>query len=196
MVRQMPTTRSSNRPDRDSSLLLVVDIQTRLAPHVLDHEALLARVHALISAAELFGIPTRATEHCPEQIGPVVTALRSRFADDHVFVKTRFGACDHEAFVAMLRASGRTHVVVAGMEAHVCVMQTVLGLIAHGFTATAVQDAIGSRSERQQDRSLALARMHDAGTLLAGTETVLFEWIGAGDDPRFRTLLPAIKALP
>src|SRR5947208_2454612 len=75
---------------RDRSLLLIVDVQTRLAPHVLHHEALLARVDALMQAADLLAIPRRLTEHCPEQIGPVVPALRDGFREEHIFVKTRF----------------------------------------------------------------------------------------------------------
>lgn len=184
------------RLDRDKSLLLVVDIQARLAPHVQDVEQIVKRTRALIDAAEHLGIPARLTEHCPEQIGAVIPELRARFADSNVFVKTRFGAADHAEFVAMLHATGRTQVVVAGMEAHVCVLQTVLGVLAQGFGVTAVADAIGSRRTRQEDRKLALARMHDAGATLAGTETVLFEWIGGGNDPAFRSLLGTIKALP
>lgn len=183
------------RLDRDRSQLLVIDVQERLAPHVADGEALVARCEALIAAADRFGIPKALTEHCPAQIGRVIPRLRGRFGDAEIFVKTRFGATDHPAFAAVLDAS-RDQVVVAGMEAHVCVMQTVLGLAGAGKRVFLVEDAVGSRGVRQQDRRLALDRMRAAGCVLVGTETVLFEWTGGGDDPAFRETLARVKALP
>ena len=183
------------RANRDDSLLLVIDIQSRLAPHIAGHEELIRRTDALLDAAELFGVPTLLTEHCPDQIGPVIEPMRSRFAAGEIFVKTRFGAADHPEFVDLVRASRRRHVIVTGMGAHVCVMQTALGLRGYGLGVTIVADAVGSREVRQYDRELALRRMQQAGCELAGTETVLFEWTGSGIDPNFRALLGIVKAL-
>jgi nicotinamidase-related amidase len=183
------------RLDRDHSLLLAIDVQERLAPHVLAHEALIARIEALTEAAHRFGIPAFLTEHCPAQIGPAVARLRSRFDPDRIFQKTRFGAVDHPAFEAMLRSTGCNQIVVAGMEAHVCVMQTTLGLVAKGFELFVVGDAVGSREARQADRQFALDRLRDAGCTLVGTETVLFEWTRAGDDAAFRDVLALVKSL-
>jgi nicotinamidase-related amidase len=183
------------RLDRDRSLLLAIDVQERLAPHVLAQEALIARIEALTEAAHRYRIPAFLTEHCPAQIGPVVARLRSRFDADHIFRKTRFGAVDHPAFEAMLRSTGRKQIVVAGMEAHVCVMQTTLGLVAKGFDLFVVGDAVGSREARQADRQFALDRLRDAGCTLVGTETVLFEWTRAGDDAAFRDVLALVKSL-
>jgi nicotinamidase-related amidase len=183
------------RLDRDRSLLLVVDVQERLVPHVAGGDALVARCEALIEGAAAFGIPKALTEHCPGQIGPVIPRLRARFAEGEIFVKTRFGATDHPEFAAKLPA-GRDQVVVAGIEAHVCVMQTVLGLVAAGRQVFLVEDAVGSRGARGEDRRLATERMRAAGCILAGTETVLFEWTRAGDDAGFRSTLALVKALP
>jgi nicotinamidase-related amidase len=179
---------------RDDSLLLVIDIQRKLAPAIEGHEKVLARTEALVTAAELFGIPKLITEHCPQQIGPLVEPLRSRFASDEIFEKTAFSATDHPQFVERVRATGRRQVVMTGMEAHVCVMQAALGLRAEGFAVCIVVDAAGSRAAARLDRDLALSRMADAGCLLAGTETVLFEWTGTGTDPNFRAILPLVKA--
>ncbi|MEP6657817.1 MAG: isochorismatase family protein [Betaproteobacteria bacterium] len=196
----MTTTRRGEmgnaRLARHGSLLLAVDIQERLAPHVEGSEALIERTRALMTAARRFGIACRLTEHCATQIGPVVAAVREGFTPDEIFNKTLFGATDHPAFVALLRATGAEHIVVAGMEAHVCVMQTVLGLLDEGFRVTAVADAIGARRARQADRQWALERMRAAGAILAGTETVLFEWTHSGNDPGFRAILQLVKNLP
>lgn len=181
---------------RDDSVLLVVDVQARLAPHVADHEALIARALTLVRAARRLGVPCRLTEHCPGDLGAVVPQVREAFEPGEIFVKTAFGAVRHDAFPAMLRSTGRSHVVIAGMEAHVCVMQTALGLLQHAFGVTVVVDAVGSRPVRQADRVLALERMRASGAVLSGTETVLFEWLQRGDAPGFREILGDIKALP
>jgi nicotinamidase-related amidase len=200
----VPATASARRPggaetrrlDRTRSLLLIVDIQERLAPHILHGDALIARSAALLAAARRFAIPAIVTEHCPGQIGGIVAGLRRQFAAGEIFEKTRFGAADHPGFVARLEAQGRTQIVVAGMEAHVCVLQTVLGLAALGYAVTLAGDAIGSRAARQDDWRYALERMRRTGAVIAGTETVLFEWTYAGDDEAFRDILAIVKALP
>jgi len=183
------------RIQRDHSLLLVIDIQAKLAPHIAGHEQLIRRTDALLDAADLFGIPKLLTEHCPGQIGPVIEPMRSRFGSREVFQKTHFGAADHPEFVERVQAAGRRQVVITGMEAHVCVLQTALALRQQGLEVVVVADAVGSRAPRQGDRELALRRMEHAGCTLAGTETVLYEWAGGGSDPRFRAILNIVKSL-
>ena len=183
------------RLDRDRSQLLIIDVQEKLAPHVEGSEALIARCEALIVAAKTLGIPRMLTEHCPAQIGLVVPRLRSCFADGEIFVKSYFAAPDHAEFASRL-VQGRDQIVVAGMEAHVCVMQTVLGLAANGFEMFVVADAVGSRGARQDDRRYALERMDAAGCTLVGTETAVFEWTRSGNDPAFKTSLGIVKNLP
>ena len=172
-----------------------MDVQERLAPHVDGREALIARCEALVEAATAFGIPKLLTEHCPAQIGKVLPRLRSRFAADEIFVKTHFAATDHAQFASRLQ-HGRRQVVIAGMEAHVCVMQTALGLVGRGFSVFVAGDAVGSRVARLEDRGYALQRLREAGCTLAGTETLLFEWARSGDDTAFRDTLRMVKQLP
>lgn len=191
-----PEGRAFARLDRERSLLLVVDVQERLAPHVHGHEALIVRTEALMTAAGRFAIPRFATEHLADRVGRTIPRLRDRFAPGAIFAKSRFGALDHADFAAMLVATGRSQVVVCGMETHVCVMQTALGLASAGYGVFVVGDAAGSRPGRQDDRRWALERMRDAGCIVAGAETVLFEWAGSGDDPAFREVLALVKALP
>ena len=189
-------TAAAGRIDRATSLLLVVDIQERLAPHIADGDGLIARARALLQAARRLDIPSIATEHCAQQIGPLVAEVRSLLDADRVFAKTRFGATDHPEFRALLSRAARPQVVVAGMEAHVCVMQTALGVASLGYEVFVAGDAVGSRGDRRVDRDLALARLRAAGCTIAGTETILFEWTGSGDDAAFRDILALVKALP
>ena len=180
---------------RDDSVLLVIDIQRKLAPHIAGHEDLIRRTEALLRAAALFGIPRLLTEHCPGQIGTVVEPLRSQFAADEIFEKTAFGAADQPAFVERVQRTQRRQIVVTGMEAHVCVLQAALGLQQQGYRVFIVADAVGSRGARQLDRELALRRMEQAGCVLATTETVLFEWAQQGTDARLRDVLALVKSL-
>ena len=184
------------RIDRATSALLVVDIQARLVPHIADHAALVDRTCALLDAAQRLGVPYIATEHCAAQIGPLVPPIADRLDRDRIFAKTRFCATDHPDFRALLSRTARPQIVVAGMEAHVCVMQTALGIVGLGYDVFIVGDAVGSRAGRQSDRELAIARMRGAGCAIAGTETVLFEWTGGGDDAAFGDVLKLVKALP
>jgi len=186
----------AGRLDRDRCVLLVVDIQERLAPHVHDHAGVIARSEALLAAARRFRIPCLATEHCAAQIGLLIPQLRERFAAGEIFAKTCFGATGHPEFATLVHEHGRAQIVVAGMEAHVCVLQTALGLAAAGYDVLVAGDAVGSRAARQVDREFALERLRRAGCTVAGTETVLFEWTRAGDDPAFRDVLALVKRLP
>ncbi len=183
------------RLKRDDSVLLVIDIQQKLAPHIAGHHEIIRRTDALMRAAALFGVPRLLTEHCPNQIGAVIEPLRSQFEPGEIFEKTAFGATDHPEFVERVCATGRRQVVMTGMEAHVCVLQAALGLQQHGLQVFVVADAIGSRGVRAFDRELALRRMEQAGCALTTTETVLFEWTQRGIDERFRDVLAIVKSL-
>jgi len=184
------------RIDRATSALLVVDIQARLVAHVADHSALVDRTCSLLDAARRLDVPCIATEHCAQQIGPLVAPIGGRLDAERTFAKTRFGATDHAEFRALLSRTARSQIVIAGMEAHVCVMQTALGIVSLGYDVFIVGDAVGSRADRRGDRDFVLARLRAAGCAIVGTETVLFEWTGSGDDPAFRDVLTLVKALP
>ena len=181
---------------RGDSLLLVVDVQERLAPAIADRDAILARMLALVSFAARVGVPVLATEHAPERIGPLVAPLRERLAPEAILHKTRFCAADEPAFSSWLATRRRDTIVLAGMETHVCVMQTALELRRLGHAVAVAADATGSRAARLQERRWALERMRAAGCAMAGTETILFEWTGGADDPAFREALALVKSLP
>lgn len=181
------------RLDRGSSFLLVVDVQEKLAPHVEGHERLIARAAALVRAARLLGVPVVASEHCPDRIGRTVPVLRSLVGEDGVVGKVHFSCADEAGCLARFNALGRRQVVIAGIEAHVCVMQTALGLRERGYEPFLVEDAVGSR--RAEDRAAALRRLAAAGCSSATTEMAIFEWLHRADDARFREALQVVKGL-
>lgn len=167
--------------------LAVIDVQARLVPAIAGNAALLANVRRLIEAAGLLGLPVCATEQNPAGLGPSVPDLLP--PEVPVFEKATFDSTHVEAFADWCAA--RSGIVVCGMEAHVCLLQTVLGLMASKQPVFVVRDAVGSR--KTSDRDAAIARMRAAGAALVTTEMVLFEWLGSSDHPRFREVLRLVK---
>jgi len=177
---------------RHASLLLLIDPQVRLMPAIQDGEALAMRFTRLIEAARLLGVPVLATEHCPRAIGPLLACIRDRLAPEDIVEKRHFNAWAEPAFRAALGATARRQIVMAGVEAHVCVAQTALALAQAGHKVFCVVDAVGSR--RDQDRQAALARFTQAGIVPVTLEAVLFEWLESADHPAFKPVLEIIKA--
>jgi len=177
--------------DRNDCFLLVVDVQERLAPAVLEREQVIANAGRLVRAATRLQIPVLMTEHCAAKIGPVVPGLRDLVPEDAVLPKAYFAAAREPACAARFSKLQRSQCVVAGMETHVCVLQTAITLKAAGYHPRVVGDAVSSR--RASDKEMALERLRDAGIGLVTTEMVIFEWLERGDDLAFGDLLPLIK---
>ncbi len=174
--------------DRDASTLLIVDFQVRLMPAIEDGMAAVANARRLLQAAGLLGVPILFTEQNAGGLGPSVAGLAT-YAVGNVAHKMSFDACREAGFLE--RLGERRSVVVAGCETHVCVMQTVLGLIDAGRQVYLVRDAVGSR--RAESKETAIRRMERHGTDIVTTEMVLFEWLGSAGHPRFREVLALVK---
>jgi len=171
------------------SMVLLVDMQAGLLPAIAASEALVARVHRLLSAAHALDVPVVATEHCADKIGatdPRLAALAGQ-----VVHKVHFDATREPDMLPRLPV-GRHNIVVVGTEAHVCVLQTALGLQLAGLTPWLLTDGIGSR--RESDRAAALQRWLQGGGNVASSEMAMFEWLGSARNPAFRDVLALIKA--
>ncbi|MDQ0314463.1 isochorismatase family protein [Amorphus orientalis] len=175
--------------EAQTSTLLIIDLQQRLMPAIADSGRVVANARRLIAAARLLDVPISATEQYPEGLGGTVPGLLD--ADVPVYSKTTFDSMKTPSIAEAIRPEGRY--VVAGCEAHVCVLQTVLGLLAHGCDVAVVQDAIGSRIE--DNRKAACRRMERHGAEPVTTEMVLFEWLGDSRNPRFREAMKLIKPM-
>lgn len=173
--------------DHDSMVLLV-DMQTGLLPAIHDSEALIARVERLLAAARRLGVPVVATEHCADKIGATDPRLGS--LAEQVLHKVHFDATRETGNLQRLPA-GRHNVLVVGTEAHVCVLQTALGLAAAGMTPWLVTDGVGSRHE--SDRAAALQRWLASGGNVLSSEMAMFEWLGSARHPEFREVLALVK---
>lgn len=173
--------------DAADSVLVLVDYQSRLMPAIDNAAAVVRSGLRLAQAAQLLGVPVLGTEQNPAGLGSLVPELRERCVN--VVVKTRFDAAA-DGLVEALPA-GRGTLVVAGCEAHVCLLQTAIGLHAAGRDVRVVADACGSRSAH--DRDAALARLARHGIEMVTTEMVVFEWLRDCRHPSFRSALAIIK---
>jgi nicotinamidase-related amidase len=173
--------------DPARSALLVIDYQARLMPAIDLGDLRLEQAQRLVRAAAVLGLPRHVTEQNPARLGGTVPALG--IAADEALAKMDFDATRDAAIAAAL--AGDAALVVCGCEAHVCVLQTVLGLRAQGRQVFVVADAVGSRQE--VNRQAGLARMQAHGAEIVTTEMVLFEWLGSAAHPAFKTLMPLIK---
>jgi len=171
--------------------VVLVDYQARLLPAIGDGERAVRAACALADVARLIGVPVIGTEQNPSGLGPNVDAVAQRC--DTILTKRHFDACA-DGLGDLLDASGaRGQVVIAGCETHVCLLQTVLGLLREGRRVFVAEAGCGSR--RPADRSLALTRMAAAGATLVTLEMVFFEWLRTNDHPRFRAVLAQVKSL-
>lgn len=180
---------------RSRAQLLLIDIQDRLAPHVAGGEGVTANCARLARYAQRLDVPVTVTEHYPKGLGPtagpVLEALGNNVA---ALPKIAFSGWQDAAIrarIETLRAAGRAQIIVAGMEAHVCVCQTTLDLIASGLDVFLVADAVGSRAADVRD--LAVRRLERAGACLVTHEMVAFEWLSRGDTKEFKDLIEVIK---
>jgi nicotinamidase-related amidase len=169
--------------DAARSTLLVVDLQAKMVPAVADPETVVANTVWLMRAAHKIGVPVAAVEHYPKGLGPLVPAVRDLLPAEAIGSKTDFSSVAANV-LATLPGNDRQQYVIAGMETHVCVLQTALDLIADGKDVFVVADAVSSR--RPYDRDIALSRMRDEGVRVVTREMVVFEWLADSRGPLFR----------
>ncbi len=175
----------------EGSLLLVIDVQEKLAPVMTDPRRVILNNTRLMRAAARLAVPVVVTEQYPQGIGPTVFDLREHMPAGSALPKMHFSCADDPAIWARIEQSGRNQIVIAGIEAHVCVLQSALGLLARGFQVFVVADACASR--RVENEILAMDRLRQAGAVVGSVEMVLFEWLHQAGTPEFKDLIPLIK---
>jgi isochorismate hydrolase len=180
---------------RSRSQLLLVDVQSRLVPHLHECERLIANCGRLIAYARRLAVPITITEHYPKGLGTTLPALVELIGRQaRCLQKNEFSAwqnADIREHLVELRTSGRDQVVIAGAEAHVCVCQTAIDLLLNEFNVFVVADAVASR--QSEVKALALDRMARTGAVIVSHEMVAFEWLGEAATPAFDDLIAIIK---
>src|SRR5262245_20222801 len=180
---------------RDRSCLLVVDIQEKLLPAMQDPMLVVRNARILMQAAARLGIPVLVSEQYPQGLGLTVAELRHLAPADSVHAKTAFSCADDQVLRQKLAELDRPQVILCGIEAHVCVLQTALGLSEsdppNELSPVVVADATSSRTIA--NREAALARLRADSVQIATTEMVLFEWLGRAGTPEFKELSRLIR---
>jgi nicotinamidase-related amidase len=173
--------------DQDSVLVLM-DIQERLTVAMANgvRERLIAQISILLAASRALSVPVIVTEQYPKGLGPTESALKSLLSEAPVIEKTSFSSVKADGFLEAITEVKRTQIILTGMETHICILQSALDLQQQGYQVFVVEDAVSSRSTKNQDN--ALHRMRQAGVIISNVESIVFEWLGNAKHPEFRSL--------
>jgi nicotinamidase-related amidase len=182
---------NSCRINRAKVGLVVVDIQEKFLPVIHEMPRVIQNSLRLVNGANILRVPIFATEQNRKGLGATVPELASAIPNFAPMEKNTFCCCGTPGFVEALRAKGVQDVMLCGIEAHVCVCQTSLGLLEAGFRPFVVADAISSRTP--ENHRLAVERMRDAGAVIVSTEMVLFEMLECAGTDEFKQMLKVVK---
>lgn len=177
--------------DRDKSALVVIDFQDKLLPKIQRHDQIVPKVVNLIRFARELAIPILWTEQYKKGLGPTTDAIASELNDVTPIEKMAFGCLGDPNFSTALASTGRKQLLVTGIEAHICVMQTVLSALERKFDVFVAVDAVGSCND--SDRDAGLARMDRAGAELVTSQMAMFEMLKEAGTPDFKKVLPLLK---
>lgn len=177
--------------DKQDSVLLIVDIQDKLATVMKERDRVVNNCLHLIELAKMINVPVLVTEQYPKGLGKTVAEIQSALSQYRPIVKTAFNCCGEPAFLSEIKKINRKKVIVTGMETHICVLQTTAGLLQDGFTPHVVQDAVCSRSDENWGTGIEF--MRDAGAVITCTETVLFQLLKVAGTEEFKKISARIK---
>jgi nicotinamidase-related amidase len=169
--------------------LLVIDVQEKLMARIPRADDLTGNIAFLIDAARLLKMPVTATEQYPRGLGPTVPELLKRLPERSD--KVAFSCCAVDRVMEGFRSAARPKLVLAGIEAHVCVLQTALDLLAQDYRVYVPADAVGSRYPL--DHEFALRRLEHAGAVVTTSEAAVFEWVGGAGHPQFKQISALVQ---
>jgi nicotinamidase-related amidase len=176
---------------REQACILVVDVQVKLLPAIYKPQKVVENTSRLISGASFLRVPVLATEQYRKGLGATSPKIATAIQDFAPMEKLAFSACGAAGFRAALKAKNVLSVVLCGIEAHVCVLQTCLDLLEDGYNVFVVADAVSSRTA--ENRQLALERMRAAGATIVSTEMVLFELLERAGTAEFKQIIALVK---
>ena len=178
---------------RENTQAMIIDVQERLTPHIYDHENIIKKTVTLIKGLQALGIPIMLNEQYKKGLGDTLPEIRNVLEGDNAksFEKVTFSACDNNDTWHHLAQQNRSTILLLGVEAHVCVLQTALDLLDNGMQPVIIGDAVGSRFP--YDKKQAIRRIRRAGGVITTVETILFELCRSSEDPAFKTISNLIK---
>lgn len=189
----MSVSRTLRRPVPDRSLFLIIDVQERLAPamHPPLREALLANVARLGAAAKALDVATVITEQYPKGLGPTLGEVTAAFEGVRAHAKLDFDVCADAPIAEAIAMQARETIVVAGMETHICVFQSVRSLLDRGHEVLVLRDAVASRTP--ENHAVGLALMERMGAVISSTEAVLFDLVGRAGTDAFKVISKLVR---
>jgi nicotinamidase-related amidase len=186
-----PSKTIAMRLNRENSVGVVIDIQEKLLPHMFNKETVLSNSVKVVNGLRIMNVPLLVTQQYTKGLGNTVEEIKNNLGDFSYFEKLTFSCYRDESFIKELDRSGKRNIIIAGIESHVCVLQTALDLLYNNFNPIIVTDAIGSRNEN--DMKIALWRMRDAGCIMTTTESMLFELCARAGTNEFKEIAKLIK---
>jgi nicotinamidase-related amidase len=187
-------TAVARRPlEAERCALVVVDIQQKLLPPIFNKETLVKNSQLLVRLAKILSIPVMPTTQYSKGLGSIVPEIASLLTDVPAVDKLEFSCFGSDQFRSGLKSlpGNRNTVLLCGMEAHICVMQTALGALNEGYLVHVASDAVGSRAE--WNWTIGLDRMKAAGAVISSTEMMMYELLRCSGTPQFKELLPYLK---
>jgi len=175
----------------EKSIFVQVDIQEKLFPHIQNNEELEKNLQILIKGLKLHEIPIIVNEQYKKGIGETINSLNELTKDYPHFEKTTFSCCGNEDGLNAIKNSERDTVILAGIETHVCVLQTALDLLEEGFKVVLVTDCVNSR--KQNDKDMAIQRLIQSGAIMTTYESLLFELTVDAKHPVFKEISKLVK---
>jgi nicotinamidase-related amidase len=176
---------------RTAAVLVIIDIQGNLAQAMFDKEIIFANTVKLIKGFKALNLPMIVTEQIPQKLGNTLSQIASEIDDFNPIAKESFSCWGEKNFKEKLEGLSRRHVVLLGIETHVCVYQTALDLITNGYNVHLVADAVSSRTP--ENRQIGIDAMKSAGAHVTSTEMVLFELLRTAADPKAKDFFKIVK---
>lgn len=175
----------------EKTALVIIDVQEKLSRVMHEKEKLFENLQKLVKGAQILGIPILVTEQNPNGLGPTVPEIAPILTDIKPVTKFSFSCCGEEPFLREIEKLNRKQILLAGIEAHVCVYQTAIDLIEAGYEVHTVVDCVSSRTP--ENKNLALDKMKSEGARLTSVEIALFELLRTAKSPKFKELSKIVK---
>ncbi len=179
------------RIQAENSVVLVIDYQERLVPVIYENASIIEKTVTLLKGARALGLPFIMPRQYPKGLGDIIPEVKEAVGDFTPFDKLSFSACGETEIMDHVRSLNKKNIIVCGIEAHVCVLQSVIDLKEAGFTPILVCDCIGSRFP--YDKEIALLRAQQEGALLTTAESILFELTERAGSDTFKTISKLVK---
>jgi len=177
--------------NNDNTILVIIDVQGKLATLMYQKEELYDNLIKITRGARTLDLPIIWNEQIPDKLGPTIPEIADILQDMKPLAKTTFSCCGNSNFQTMLENSGRKQVLLVGIETHVCVYQTAMDLLQTGYEVYLVADAVSSRT--LENKQIGIRAMKDAGAKITSVEMALFEMLKAAHGDKFKQVIKIVK---